>query len=74
MADICAPRAPLISGPSSLVTFDDNNHCTIWLKNCAPHKTSIEKGDVLGIVDTEDTTPIPLDDNSTTAICDQIYE
>ncbi len=74
MADICAPKAPLISRPSSLVTFNDNNHCTIWLQNCTPHEINIEKGDIIGIVDTEETTPIPLDDNSIMSICDQIYE
>jgi hypothetical protein len=74
VANICTPKAPLTSGPSSLVTFDENNHCTIWLQNCAPHEIGIKKVDIVGIVDTEDTTPIPLDDNSITAICDQIYE
>jgi len=29
------------------------------LQNCAPHKIGIEKGDIIGIVDTEDITPIP---------------
>jgi hypothetical protein len=44
VADICAPKAPLVSRPSSLVNFDQKNHRTIWLQNCAPHKTSIKKG------------------------------
>ncbi len=30
LANICIPRTPLISGPSSLVTFNDNNHCSVW--------------------------------------------
>ncbi len=29
---------------------------------------------MLGIVDTEDTTQIPIDDNTLAAICDQIYQ
>jgi hypothetical protein len=29
---------------------------------------------MIGIVNTEDTTPIPLDDESFAAICDQIYQ
>jgi hypothetical protein len=29
VANICTLKTPLISGPSSLVTFDDKNHCAI---------------------------------------------
>jgi len=29
IADIGVPNHPLISGPSTWVTFDENNHCTI---------------------------------------------
>jgi hypothetical protein len=64
----------LISGPSTWVTFDGNNHCTIQLQNCAPHEISIETGDILGIVNTETMTPIPLEDDSLTTICEQIYQ
>jgi hypothetical protein len=74
VADICAPKASLISRPSSLVTFDDNNHCTICLQNCTPHDISTKKGDILGFVNNKDTIPIPLDDNTITAIYDQIYK
>jgi hypothetical protein len=74
VADICALNTPLITGPSSLVTFDNNNHYAIWLQNCAPYKVTIETGDILGIVDTENTIPIPLDSHSIATICNQIYE
>jgi hypothetical protein len=74
IADFGVPKHPLISGPSTLVTFDENHHCTVQLQNCAPNKISIETGDILSIVDTEATTPIPLDDDSLAAICDQIYQ
>jgi len=72
VADICAPKMPSISGPSSLVKFDNNNHCAIWIQNCAPYEVQIRTGDKLGIVEAEDT--IPLDEQSLSAICDQIYE
>jgi hypothetical protein len=32
IADIRVPKHPLISGPSTWVTFDENNHCTIQLQ------------------------------------------
>jgi len=73
IADIGVPNHPLISGPSTWVTFDENNHCTIQLQNCAPREVSIETGDMLGIAHTEAMTPIPLDDDSIATICDQIH-
>ncbi len=73
-ADIGAPKHPLISGPSNWVTFDGNNHFTIQLQNCAQHVISLETGEILGIVDTETTTLIPLDDDSLATICKQIHQ
>ena len=35
---------------------------------------SLETGDILGIVDTETDTPIPLDNDSLAAICEQIHK
>jgi hypothetical protein len=64
IADIRVPKHPLISGPSTWVTFDGNNHCTIQLQNCTTREISLATGDILGIVDTKTTTPIPLDDDS----------
>jgi hypothetical protein len=74
IADIGVQKPPLISGPSTWVTFDGNNHYTIQLQNFTPHEIGIETGDMLGIVDTEAMTPIPLDDDSLGTICDQIYQ
>ncbi len=74
IANSGVPKHPLISGPSTWVTFDENKHCTIELQNCAPHEVNIESGDMSGIIDTETTTPIPLDDDSLATICDQIYQ
>jgi hypothetical protein len=74
IADIGVPKHPLISEPTTWVTFDGNNHCTIQLQNCTPHEISLETGDILGIVNTKTTTRIPLDDNSLATICEQIYQ
>jgi hypothetical protein len=74
IADIGVPKHPLISGPSTWVSFDSNNHCTIQLQNCAPHEICLETGDILGIVDTEETTPIPFHDDSLATICEQIHQ
>ena len=65
---------PLISGPSTWVSFGNRNHCTIQLQNCAHHEVSLETGDILGIVDTETDTPIPLVNDSLATICEQIHK
>ena len=74
IVNIGVPKQTLISGPSTWVNFDHRNHCTIQLQNCAPHEVSLETGDILGIVDTETTTPIPLNDDSLATICEQIHQ
>jgi hypothetical protein len=70
IADIGVPKQPLISGPSTWVSFDDRNPRTIQLQNCAPHEVNLDTGDILGIVDAETDTPIPLDDDSLATICE----
>jgi len=42
IADICAPRMPMISGVSSIITFDKKNHCQVILENCTPCEVTIE--------------------------------
>jgi len=74
IADIGVLKQPLISGPSTLVSFDDRNHCTIQLQNCAPHEVSLGTGDILGIVNTKTDTTVPLDDDNLATICEQIHQ
>ncbi len=74
ISDIGVPKQPLISGPSTWVSFDNRNHCTIQLQNCAPHEISLKTGDILGILDIETDTPIPFGDESLAAICEQIHQ
>ncbi len=71
---IGVPKQPLISGPSTLVSFDYRNQCTLQIQNCALHKVSIRTGDILGILDTEKDTPIPFNDESLATICEQIHQ
>jgi hypothetical protein len=72
--DIGAPKQPLISGLSTLVSFDYQNQCTLQIQNCALHEVSIQTGDILGILSTEEDTPIPFNDESLATICEQIYQ
>jgi hypothetical protein len=74
IADIGAPKKPFISGLSPLVSFDHRNQCTLQIQNCALHEVSIQTGDILGILSTEEDAPIPFNDDSLTTICEQIYQ
>jgi hypothetical protein len=49
IADIGAPKQPLISRLSTLVSFNHRNQCTMPIQNCAPHKVNVSTGDILGI-------------------------
>jgi len=74
IADIGVPKQPLISGPSTLVSFNYRKQCTLQIQNCAPHEVSIKTSDILGILDTEKDTPIPFNNESLATICEQIYQ
>jgi len=74
IADIGAPKQPLISGLSTLVNFDYRNQCTLQIQNCAPHEVSIQTRDILGILSTEEDAPIPFNDESLATVCEQSYQ
>jgi hypothetical protein len=74
IADIRAPKQPLISGPSTWVSFDHRKQCTLQIQNCAPHEVSIKTGDILGILYTEEDTPIAFNNESLATICEQIHQ
>ncbi len=54
VANICAPRTPMISGMPSIVNVDENNICNIVVENCAPYDVTLERDDVLGVMETEE--------------------
>jgi len=53
MANICAPRTPIVLGMPSIINMDDNNICSIVLENFAPYGVTLERDDILGIMETE---------------------
>jgi hypothetical protein len=74
IADMGVPKQPLISGPSTWVSFDNQKQCILQLQNCALHEVSLKAGDILGILDTKKDTPIPFSNESLTTICEQIHQ
>jgi len=49
VANICAPRTPMVSGMPSIVNIDENNICNIIVENCAPYDVTLERDDILGL-------------------------
>jgi len=46
ITDIGAPKQPLLSGLSTLVSFDHRNQCAMPIQNCAPHEIHVSTGDI----------------------------
>ena len=68
IANIFSPRTPMISGMPAIVSIDKNNNCKIVLDNCAPYDVTINRGDILGIMDVEKDELIPMEDSTISAI------
>ncbi len=41
VANICAPRMPMVLGRPSIVNVDENNICNIIMENCAPYVVTL---------------------------------
>ena len=68
IANIFSPRTPMVSGMPAIVSIDKNNNCKIVVDNCAPYDVSINRGDILGIMDIENDELIPMEDSTISAI------
>ena len=60
VANICAPRTPMFSGMPSIMNVDENNICNIIVENCAPYDVTLERDDILGIMETKEEELVPL--------------
>jgi hypothetical protein len=69
VAMIHCPGSPTITGVPSLVSIDNNQNCKIIIKNCAPYEVTIERNDIMGIVEIEDDEMYPLTDKAAADIC-----
>ena len=72
IANIYSPRTPMVSGMPSIVSIDKNNNCKIVVDNCAPYDVTINRGDILGIMDIETDKLIPMEDSTISAILQDI--
>ncbi len=73
VANICAPRTPIVSGMPSIVNIDENNICTIVVENFAPYDVTLERDDILGELETEQDELVPLTDDFISSVCQDIH-
>ncbi len=64
IATIFAPKNPMLSGMPAVVSIDKNNNCKIVIDNCAPYDVTIDRNDIIGLVDKE-TDELQLLENAT---------
>ncbi len=62
IATIHCPGAPTLTGVPSLVTIDSNQNCKVVIENCAPYDVTIERNDIMGIIEMEEDKVYPLTD------------
>jgi hypothetical protein len=69
IATIHCPGAPTLTGVLSLVSIDSNQNCKIVIENCAPYEVTIERNDIMGIIEMKEDKLYPLTDETTANIC-----
>ncbi len=69
IAMIHCPGASTLTGVPSLVSIDSNQNCRIVIENCAPYDVTIERNDVMGIIEMEEDEMYPLTDDAAAHIC-----
>jgi len=62
----------MVSGMPSIVNVDENNICNIIVENCAPYDVTLERDDILGVMETEDEL-VPLTDEFISSVCQDIH-
>jgi len=73
VAKICAPRMPMILGLPSIVNVDKNNIFNIVMENCAPYDVTLERDDILGVMETEEEELVPPTDDFISSVCQNIH-
>jgi hypothetical protein len=73
VANICAPRTRMVSEMPSIVNVDENNICNIIVENCAPYDVTLERDDILGVMETKEDELVPLMDDFISSVSQDIH-
>jgi hypothetical protein len=72
IASIFVPRNPMLSGMPAIVTIDKNNNCKLVIDHCAPYDVTIDRNDIIALMDKETEQLQPLEDSVVSAILNDI--
>jgi hypothetical protein len=72
IATIFWPKNPMLSGMPPVVSIDKNNNCKIVIDNCAPYDVTIDRNDIVGLMDKETDQLQLLDDATISAVLSDI--
>jgi len=72
IASIYAPRTLMLSGLPAVVSIDKINNCKLVIDNCAPYNVTIDRNDIIGLMDVETEQLQPLEDSVISAILSDI--
>jgi hypothetical protein len=50
-----------------------HNICNLVIENCAPYDVTLERGNILGILEIEEKKLVPLTDDFISTICQDIH-
>ncbi len=53
---------------------DKFNNCKIVIENCAPYDVTLERDDILGIMEIEEEELVPLTDDFISLVCQDIHD
>jgi len=74
IATIHCPGTPTITGVPAVVSIDENSNCKVMVENCAPYEVTIERSNLMGLLEIEEDELIPLTDDTAAEICAAIKE
>jgi hypothetical protein len=74
IATIHAPQHPTISGMPAWVTLDNYKNCKFIIDNCAPYDILLPRNEILGVLEFEAESCLPLDENTVASIISNIEE
>ncbi len=63
----------MVSGMPSIVNVDQNNICNIVMENCALYDVTLERDDILGVMETKEEELVPLTDDFISSNCQDIH-
>jgi len=72
IATIFSPKNPMLSGMPAVVSIDKNNNCKIVIDYCAPYDVTIDRNDIVGLMDKETDQLQLLDDATISAVLSDI--